>query len=53
MRSPASRTLLIEVMSGERRIEDVIRDGLITVEGEAWAVIETCHPTRPLVGSML
>ena len=36
-----SRTLLIELMSGERRIEDVIRDGLITVEGEVQAVIET------------
>jgi len=36
-----SRTLLIEVMSGERRIEDVIRDGLITAEGEVQAVIET------------
>ena len=36
-----SRTLLIEIMSGERRIEDVIRDGLINIEGQVEAVIET------------
>ena len=44
------KNLLIEIMSGERRIEDAIRDGLINIEGQVEAVIETFYPDTFISG---